>query len=171
MSAIVLLIVVVASLSSSIATTVIIFAVTATNANNKSPAIALIFLVTSFAGCITLAPLIAAPLTLEPQDIDVANGVLGSMLYALATLATSMDVTTMNAEVATNIPGYVIPILVNAGMPPTTVSDLSEALVSGKFTAVLGAGKNVVAAATESYQIICGKLQCRVSCGSGFWRL
>jgi len=52
-------------------------------------------------------------------------------------------------------------------LTPTATSNLNGTLVNGKFTAVLGAGKNVAAAATESYRIVSPKLQCRVSCDSG----
>ncbi|KAI9812933.1 MAG: hypothetical protein M1827_004451 [Pycnora praestabilis] len=93
-----------------------------------------------------------APLCLEPEDIGLASGVLGSVRSALSTIATSIYVTILTNELGKNIPKYVVPAAIEAGLPESSVKDLIAGFTSGTFASVIDVTPDIIAKATVAYK-------------------
>ncbi len=88
----------------------------------------------------------------EAQDIGLATGVLGSIRALLGAVATALYSSVFANKLGDNLPAYVAPAVVEAGLPESSVPDLFAAMPTGNFTAVLGMSDAVLAALTSSTQ-------------------
>ncbi len=96
----------------------------------------------------------AVTLVIEPQDIGLATGVLGSLRALGGAVAQAVYVSVLNNELNKNMPKYVGPAAIEAGLPESSLSALLEALTAGTgVESIPGATDNVVAAATAALKI------------------
>ncbi|KAK6364724.1 hypothetical protein LTS17_011829 [Exophiala oligosperma] len=75
------------------------------------------------------------PLSCPDEDIGAAIGVLGTVGYASAAVATAIYVTVLNTKVTAIVPGKVIEAALQAGLPKKDLIKLLE-LFSTNITAV-----------------------------------
>ncbi|KAL4808006.1 fungal trichothecene efflux pump [Aspergillus unguis] len=110
-------------------------------------------------GCIAVGYIdnIAFPgvtLVVESQDIGLATGVLGSLRALAGAVAQAVYTSVLNNEQNTNLPKYVGPAAISAGLPESSLPMLLQALAAGTSTeAIPGATDSIVAAATEALKI------------------
>ncbi|OCK84372.1 siderophore iron transporter, partial [Lepidopterella palustris CBS 459.81] len=100
--------------------------------------------------------LTGGPLMVDPANIGVATGVQFSARTGLSTLAISIYVTILDNKVKTNLPKYVIPAALKAGLPQTSLVALFTAITSGSATAALavpGITPQILEAATAAAQL------------------
>ncbi|KAH8658641.1 fungal trichothecene efflux pump [Tricladium varicosporioides] len=94
-------------------------------------------------------------LVIEPQDIGLATGVLGSIRAAGGVIAQALYVSVLNNKVAVYMPEYVTPAAVGAGLPASSLPSLYAGITAGNFTAVPGITPaitaSVGAAVTHAY--------------------
>lgn len=100
---------------------------------------------------------------MEPQDIGLATGVLGSLRALGGAIAQAVYVSVLNNEVAKNIPKYVGAAASAAGLPESSLSSLLEAVSSGSsLQGIDGVTDSVVTASltarkvaySESFRIV-----------------
>lgn len=120
--------------------------------HTRSLAVAMIIMGSIPVGYIELMALTTAPLCLDADDIGLASGVLGSTRSALATVATSVYVAILSNKQATNIPKYVGPAAISAGLPQSSVPALLSALQSNNFTSVVDVTPQIISAAGAALQ-------------------
>lgn len=90
-------------------------------------------------------------LVLEPQDIGLATGVLGSIRGMGGAVAQALYVSVLQNELKKNIPAFVSPAATGAGLPESSLAALLAAAAGGAgFDDVPGATEGVVAAVAEA---------------------
>ncbi|KAL4919148.1 fungal trichothecene efflux pump [Aspergillus aurantiobrunneus] len=93
-------------------------------------------------------------LVIEPQDIGLANGILGSLRALGGAVGQAIYVSVLNNEVQTNMPKYVGEAATAAGLPESSLPALLEALAAGSSPeGIPGVTANVVTAATEALKV------------------
>ncbi|KAL3444200.1 fungal trichothecene efflux pump [Aspergillus insuetus] len=98
-------------------------------------------------------------LVVEPQDIGLATGVLGSLRALGGAIAQAVYVSVLDNELQKNIPAYVGPAATDAGLPESSITDLLSALSASSGTsssgldAVPGINDSIVAAATAAMKV------------------
>ncbi|KAL3477273.1 fungal trichothecene efflux pump [Aspergillus californicus] len=93
-------------------------------------------------------------LVVEPQDIGLATGVLGSLRALGGAIAQAVYTSVLDNKLKTNIPQYVTPAAISAGLPESSLSALLAALSGGTSTAEIpGATEGVIAAATAALKL------------------
>lgn len=85
-------------------------------------------------------------LVIEPQDIGLASGVLGSIRALGGAVAQALYVSILTNKVTKYIPEYVVPAATGAGLPASSLPQLFAGLTLGNFTAVPGITPQVIAA-------------------------
>lgn len=96
----------------------------------------------------------AVTLVIEPQDIGLATGVLGSLRALGGAVAQAVYVSVLNNELNKNMPKYVGAAATAAGLPDSSLPALLAALTAGTgVEAVPGATDSVVADATAAFKI------------------
>lgn len=75
-------------------------------------------------------------LVIEPQDIGLASGVLGSIRAAGGAIAQALYISILNNKIDDYIPAYVGPAAVAAGLPESELQMLFDNSVAGNFTAM-----------------------------------
>lgn len=86
-------------------------------------------------------------LVIEPQDIGLATGVLGSLRGFGGAVAQALYVSILNTKVTEYLPAYVAPAAVSAGLPTSSLPSLFAGLSTGNFTAVPDITPAIIAAA------------------------
>lgn len=121
---------------------------------SEHAASALMVLASFFIGSLESLVGIAITLAIKDQsEIGVAVGVYGSVRSAAGCLATSVFATILKTRLSHNIEHTVVPALVGAGLPVTSVKPFLLALESGETSMVAkvpGVTTKVLAAATET---------------------
>jgi hypothetical protein len=98
-------------------------------------------------------------LVVEPQDIGLATGVLGSLRALGGAVAQAVYVSVLDNELQKNIPAYVGPAATSAGLPESSIADLLSAMSvssgtsSSGLDAVPGINDSIVAAATAAMKV------------------
>lgn len=82
----------------------------------------------------------------EAQDIGLANGVLGSIRSLGGAVATALYTSVLASELHKNLPKYVVPAAVAAGLPESSVESLFAAITAGNFSNVPGISPEIIAA-------------------------
>ena len=91
---------------------------------------------------------------MEPQDIGLAAGVLGSLRALGGAVAQAVYVSVLNNEVAKNIPKYVGAAATAAGLPESSLSSLLEAVSSGSsLQGIDGVTESVVTALLTAHKV------------------
>jgi hypothetical protein len=85
-------------------------------------------------------------LVIEPQDIGLATGVLGSIRSLGGAVAQALYVSILTNKAAKFIPENVIPAATGAGLPASSLPALFQGIALGNFTAVPGITPSVIAA-------------------------
>ena len=128
-------------------------AMAAGDQSTRSLGVAFTLLGSFFVGYVELVVLTTAPLCLPPEDIGLATGVGGAYRAGAGAIATAIYVTILNNKLATNVPKYVVPVAVNAGLPRTSVSALVKGLAAGNLTKVPGINNAIAAVARAAYKV------------------
>jgi hypothetical protein len=84
-------------------------------------------------------------LVIEPQDIGLATGVLGSIRACGGSIAQALYVSVLNNKITEYLPAYVAPAAVSAGLPEASLPDLFAGITLGNFTAVQGITPKIIA--------------------------
>ncbi|CAK7234211.1 hypothetical protein SBRCBS47491_008870 [Sporothrix bragantina] len=124
-------------------------AMAATTPETPGMAVAFIFLASTFLGYVENVALTIGPFCLDASDLGLALGLLGATRSTLATTAQAIFTTILSNKLVTNIPKYVVPAVLDAGLPQSSVTDLLTALAAGNMTGVPGITPGITAAATE----------------------
>jgi len=85
-------------------------------------------------------------LVIEPQDIGLATGVLGSIRALGGAVAQALYVSILTNKVTKYMPEYVAPAATAAGLPASSLPQLFQGITLGNFTAVPGITPQVIAA-------------------------
>jgi len=101
-------------------------------------------------------------LVIEPQDIGLASGVLGSIRAAGGGIAQALYLNVLNNRLAVYTPQYVTSAVVSAGLPASSLPSLFDGITAGNFSSVLGMTPEVEAvvntqvrrAYVESFRIV-----------------
>ncbi|OQU94367.1 hypothetical protein CLAIMM_00728 [Cladophialophora immunda] len=88
-------------------------------------------------------------LLFEPQDIGLACGVLGSIRTIGGAVAQALYSSIMSTKVASYLPAYVGPAVLEAGLPESSLVPLLQGLATGNLTGVPGLTPEIIATATE----------------------
>jgi hypothetical protein len=105
---------------------------------------------------------VIAPFCLAPEDLGLALGFLGSARCLLSTVAQAVYVSILSNKLTENVPKYVAPAAVKAGLPVSSLPSLFLGLTSGNFTDVVGITSTIIAdvvsanqtAYTKSFQMV-----------------
>ncbi|KAF1981886.1 fungal trichothecene efflux pump [Aulographum hederae CBS 113979] len=81
----------------------------------------------------------------EAQDIGLATGVLGSIRAVGGAVAQALYVSVLTTKVGENLPAYVSPAAVSAGLPESSLPQLFAGITAGDFSGVPGATPQVLA--------------------------
>ncbi|RDW83435.1 fungal trichothecene efflux pump [Coleophoma crateriformis] len=94
-------------------------------------------------------------LVIEPQDIGLATGVLGSIRALGGAVAQALYVSILTNKVSHYLPEYVTPAALNAGLPASSLTSLYAGLTAGSFAKVPGITPAILAqvgaAVTHAY--------------------
>jgi hypothetical protein len=94
-------------------------------------------------------------LVIEPQDIGLATGVLGSIRAAGGAIAQALYVSVLDNKIAAYLPANVAPAAVKAGLPESSLPQLFAGITAGNFSAVPGISPSIIEvvgqAVTDSY--------------------
>ena len=86
-------------------------------------------------------------LLFEAQDIGLAVGVLGSIRAMGGAVAQALYVSILTTRVSENLPAYVGPAAIDAGLPESSLPALFAALAVGDFSTVAGITPEIIAVA------------------------
>ena len=104
----------------------------------QSKGVALMFMACFSVGIVETCSLALAPLALPSEDIGAALGALGSIRSGGAAVATAIYVTILDNKLNHFVPAYVTPAAIDAGLPPSSLTDLFTALTAGDLSTVPG---------------------------------
>jgi hypothetical protein len=101
-------------------------------------------------------------LVIEPQDIGLATGVLGSIRAAGGAIAQALYVSVLDNKIKTYLPEYVTPAALSAGLPSSSLPSLYAGITAGNFSAVPDitpeiiavVGKEVTHAYISSFKVV-----------------
>ncbi|KAI1854215.1 hypothetical protein JX265_000619 [Neoarthrinium moseri] len=85
-------------------------------------------------------------LVLEPQDIGLATGVMGSLRALAGAVAQALYVSVLSNKLNDYVPQYVAPAAIDAGLPPSSLPQLFAGITAGSFTTVPGISDSIIAA-------------------------
>lgn len=88
-------------------------------------------------------------LLFEPSDIGLACGVLGSIRTITGSIAQALYISIFSTRIAQNLPAYVAPAVIQAGLPQTSLPGLFQGLTTGNFTGVPGITPQILGAAAQ----------------------
>ncbi|KIW90838.1 uncharacterized protein Z519_08621 [Cladophialophora bantiana CBS 173.52] len=74
---------------------------------------------------------VGAPMVAKDKDIGVAYAVVAAFRTLMSALATSIYVTILQNQLTQNVPKYVVPAAVQAGLPKESVPNVLQAIASG----------------------------------------
>jgi hypothetical protein len=102
-----------------------------------------VFIAMGVLGCVSIGFIdnITFPgvtLVIEPQDIGLATGVLGSIRSAGGAIAQALYVSVLTNKLTTYLPQEVVPAAISAGLPQSSIPDLFAGITAGNFSAVPG---------------------------------
>jgi MFS family permease len=116
---------------SSIGMTAFLGALASANEFTQARAIAFTVMGGFFVGVLEFVTIIAVGLICEPGDIGLASGLLGSIRSVAGTIATTIYVTILTDRIKVNLPAYVAPAALGAGLPKADLPALFEAIAAG----------------------------------------
>jgi hypothetical protein len=117
---------------SAICMTIFVGALAASTQYTQSLAVACVCLGSFFVGVIEAISFSTAPLCLEPEDIGLSAGMLGSVRSALSTIATTIYIAILTNKQKRNIYIYVDSTAVQAGVSQGELSEVLAGFAAGK---------------------------------------
>ncbi|EXJ63305.1 uncharacterized protein A1O5_11626 [Cladophialophora psammophila CBS 110553] len=120
---------------------------------NQDRAIVFSLISSTMIGYMEVLTLAGAPLMVKPEDIGLANGVEYTLRSGCSVLADSVFVTILQNRVASNVKKWVVPAILEAGLPPKSVVGFLTALSGGNLPAlekISGVTPAVIEAATTA---------------------
>ncbi|KAH0848654.1 siderophore iron transporter [Fonsecaea pedrosoi] len=96
-------------------------------------------------------------LLVEPSDIGLACGVLGSLRTIAGSVAQALYISISTTEITKNLPAFIAPAVVQAGLPQTSLPALFAGLTTGDFSAVPGATPEILGIAAEQAKLAYAK--------------
>jgi len=88
----------------------------------------------------------------DQQELGAALGLAGSMRSAISTVASTVYIVVLTNRLNTTIPGVVIPAVVSAGLPQSSVSSFLGGFTSGSFAGVEGLTPAITAIGLRAYK-------------------
>lgn len=88
-------------------------------------------------------------LVIQPQDIGLATGVLGSIRAAGGAIAQALYVSVLDNKLTEYLPANVAPAAVKAGLPSSSLPKLFAGITAGNFSAVPGITPQIIAVVGE----------------------
>jgi hypothetical protein len=88
-------------------------------------------------------------LVIQPQDIGLATGVLGSIRAAGGAIAQALYVSVLDNKLTIYLPEYVAPAATSAGLPESSLPSLFAGITAGSFTKVPGITPEIIAVVTK----------------------
>ncbi|KAB5517299.1 fungal trichothecene efflux pump [Coniochaeta sp. 2T2.1] len=127
------------------------------NANTHTMVIALGTMTCIAIGYIDNIAFPGVTLVFEPQDIGLATGVLGSIRALGGAVAQALYVSVYVNKLTANIPKYVAPAVIEAGLPESSLVDFLTAMAAGDFSGVEGVTDAVLAAVGPAMKVAYSK--------------
>jgi len=121
-------------------------ALASSSQSSRGRTVAFILLGTAAAGYVENLTLSTMALVWEPDDIGLVAGVLGAIRTAAGALATSMYSSILVAELTKNLPKFITPAAIQAGLPESSLPALAAGVKSGSLDAVPGINASILAA-------------------------
>lgn len=122
-------------------------AMAATTQSTPGMAVAFIFMASVCLGYVENVALTIGPFCLDQGDLGLALGLLGATRSTLATTAQAIFEAVLSNKLLTNVPKYVVPAVVSAGLPQSSVEALLAGLAAGNFTGVPDITPDIITAA------------------------
>ncbi|KAL5363379.1 fungal trichothecene efflux pump [Aspergillus floccosus] len=95
-----------------------------------------------------------AGIELEDQrEIGTAVGMAGSIRSTISTVASSVYVVVLNNRMAQTIPTEVPPVLIEAGLPQSSVAAFLEGLSTGSFNGIQGLTPHIQEVGVHAYKV------------------
>jgi hypothetical protein len=88
----------------------------------------------------------------DQQELGSALGLAGSMRSAISTVASTIYIVVLTNRLNTTIPGVVIPAVVSAGLPESSVSSFLGGFATGSFTGIKGLTPAITAIGMRAYK-------------------
>ncbi|KAI0174313.1 trichothecene efflux pump [Pestalotiopsis sp. NC0098] len=92
-------------------------------------------------------------LVLEPQDIGLATGVMGSIRALGGAVAQALYVSVLTNKLNDYIPAYVAPAATEAGLPQSSLTQLFAGITAGSFVDVPGITDSIIAAVADALKL------------------
>ncbi|KAI1320317.1 trichothecene efflux pump [Xylariaceae sp. FL0255] len=123
-------------------------AMTSISPDNEAKTLALAILGIFFVGIVDNLTFAGVTLVIEPQDIGLATGILGSIRALGGAVAEVLYVSVLDTRLAEVMPSTVGNAAVAAGLPESSVATLLADISTGNFTNVPDINDNIIAAAS-----------------------
>ncbi|KAF1991550.1 fungal trichothecene efflux pump [Aulographum hederae CBS 113979] len=149
-------------LAASVIVVGFVAALASSNASTRGRTIAFLLIGSMAVGYVENLTLSAIALLWDPEDIGLIGGTLAVIRTSAGAIATSMYSSILASQSNKNIPNYVGPAAVNAGLPESSVADLLSRVSTGAFDGVPGITAGVTEAVgvalkraySESYMVV-----------------
>jgi hypothetical protein len=92
-------------------------------------------------------------LVIEPQDIGLATGVMGSIRALGGAVAQALYVSVLTNKLNDYIPQYVVPAATNAGLPASSLPQLFAGITAGSFANVPGINNAIIGAVGAALKV------------------
>jgi hypothetical protein len=127
-------------------------AMAGTDVNTRALGVACTMLACTAEGFIENIGWVISPFCLAPEDLGLALGFLGSARCLLSTIAQTVYVSILTNKLTENVPKYVAPAAVKAGLPVSSLPSLFVGLTSGNFSDVGGITPTIIADVVSANQ-------------------
>lgn len=117
--------------ASAVAMCGFIGAMAATNADTRTLAICMCALGAFAVGIVEVVAIIAVPFTVEPSELGLASGLLGSCRSALGSVATAVFSSVLSTEKGKQIPPRITALAKEDGLPASSIVALVKASMLG----------------------------------------
>lgn len=128
-------------------------AMAGTSPSTPGMAVAFIFIASLSLGYVENVAFTIGPFCLKQEDLGIALGLLGATRSTLATSAQAVFVSILTNKLIENVPKYVIPAAIGAGLPESSTGALLQGLAVGNFTAVPNITPAIIDATISSNQV------------------
>lgn len=128
-------------------------AMAAATPETQPKALALAFMSSLQAGTLGNAAISLTPLCLNDEDIGLALGLIGTSRAVFSAIGQAIFIAILNSEVSNNIPKYVVPAAIQAGLPSPEIPALIQGLSTGNLTGITDITPSITAASEISYKI------------------
>jgi hypothetical protein len=112
--------------------------------NNHAAFIALSVLGCAAIGFVDDITFPGVTLVIEPQDIGLASGILGSIRACGGAVAQALHVSVLQNNIGIYLPEYVTPAALSAGLPSSSLPALFDGITAGSFSDVTNINPDVI---------------------------